>query len=611
MRLRPNEDPSLSAPVSMIENDLFRTLRRTFEHFLQTEDPGKFSLKNEHYVPSPELELAVRNFCSGLTNDATFLVGPTGIGKSTLLRHTFGVSRAPTIVDSTLFMLYSLNQHHLNSEETLRDNISALLLEASWKLKGGEEDHFSEEDFQGLRVFIKSTSPDLLQDSDLDLSLPSLERTKKLARSKRHSYAFSQIVLKYFASQHPTIKTVVFILDDLEMKPRAMRELAVRNILETKACLSNHAGPGTFAMRVLIALRPETHLWMSRLEEVRTASFGRISYKTPVSIQDIFQKRFDAAFGLQDYEHIRDKSKLDLAVQVLTAVGEGISARHTPRIVRLHNYNIRDSISAFSGVVANRRWLQKDPEYKYYFSVDEYGFAVNQASALRALGMGSHNIYTGRDTCIANILWNTREENSDLILIYVIKYLLNKSNQPAARADMQKSILGLLWDGYPADVLQEIVDYAVENSIIFSEDTANGEWLRVSPRGQELYTMLGESTILLEMFRDDICLPPKGSRPARPTRLHTGAADAFCAVAELIESLWTSESTIRSQAAIRQATEFGSAYFGIAFECSRFRSAFERSMAAFYQDSDRAKWPPTVGRAMFRLSQLAVPEGLH
>lgn len=466
MRQRPNEDPNLPQTSTVLENDLYRALRRTFEHVLHTGDHGKYSLRNEFYVSAPEVESVVGSFCTGTTNESMFFIGPTGIGKSTLLRHLLEINRPPVIRGDSLILIYSLNQRGTLTVEAMREQIGAVIKEAAWKLKGDGEDHLSEQDYKGLRDFIKDTSPELLNDADLDLSRSSVERTKELSKSKKYEYQFSQVLLKYFAKNSPEIRRIVFILDDVEMKTKELREAAIRNALETKECLSNFGPNRQVTIRLLIALRPETYDWISRLDEIKTASFQRVTYKTPVSLNDIFQRRFEAVYTVDDYTHIRDKAKLDTAKDVLNAVGEGLAGRYTARLVKLCNLNIRDALKSFSTVISNRRWLQRDAEFTPHFTVDEYGFAVNRASVLRALGMGASNVYTGLQTCLVNILWNTREQNSDIVVLYIVKFFLCRSNQPISLPDLHKSLTSLLWEQFSPDLLHELVRYAKDNLLL-------------------------------------------------------------------------------------------------------------------------------------------------
>lgn len=611
MRIRPNEENLTSLVLETRENDLYRALQSTFEHLIQPEDPDKYNLKNDCYVSHPGVEASIAAFCTGTTSAAAFLIGPTGIGKSTLLRHSLGLNRSPLIVGDTLYIMYSLNQRAIPNEDAIRMQIAALLQEAAWLLKEGQSSHLSDTDYVDLTQFILDSSADLLNSPKLDLSKSPLERTRAFSAEPSCSYQFSQIAVKFFASKNLIVSKIVFILDDLEMKTTDLQEHAVRNAIETMYCLKNFGGHRSVTVRLLVALRPETHGWISRLEQVNTTKFKDISYRQPVSVYEIFRKRFDAVFTRDDYAHIRDRSRLDSALDVLNAVGAALSTKYSERVVRLHNFNLRDAIESFSTVISNRRWMQRDREYEPFFTVDEHNFALSQASVLRALGMGEGEVYPKEDPCLVNLLWNTREASSDLVLLYIVKYLLTRSNRPEKLESLVENLSSHLAKDFPKRILVEITEYAITKQLLHAEKSSQGTVVTLTPRAQELHLMLGESTILLGLFRDDICLPTHEGRALKPTASLAGAAGAFMAVADLIIHFWEIERRLRVAVADAGASESGASYFGLVFEAAKMREAFSTSIAAFYRTDERDKWPTAIKNKLQVLSQLQIPPHLR
>lgn len=610
MRQRPNIT-NLGNPVGIDPrpNDLYQSLKPTFEHLLQNEDPNRYSHREDLYVPHKAMEDEVHDYCSGLTSEAAFLVGATGIGKSTLIRHTLHVNRPPTLSKGTLLIPFSLNQRHIENGYEMRKQMALVFQDAVWLAKGGPK-QFSEDDIEEIAAFLDLSSSDLLNDPLLDLTKSPISRTQALINRPEATYQFSQVALKYFASKNKDIERLVLIIDDLEGKSAELQKTAIMNSLETRQCLLNTADKRQVPVRLLIAIRPETHNWASQLDQVMITEFREISYTEPVGLFEIFKTRFDVVFSSDDYAHIKNREHLDQALNVLSAVTEALlSPKFSSRLVRLHNYNLRASLETFRLIVSNRRWLQKDPEWRTTSFFEVKDFAISHSAVMRAMGMGERGVYPQSRTCIPNLLYNTREPISDLLLLYVTKFLRFHNLGYASEESLTDTITRLLGNHFNRFVFKVLLDYGLSHSLVHKE-MANGE-VRLSEtiRSKELYSMLEESSLLLELYRDDICQPLENGLPVRTSMAFGGGADRFVAVAALIKQLWEAETHLRKLFSVNGDADNGSSYFGDIFECARMRAGFLRSLDAFYPTkNDR---PPAVVNAVDSLLPLAVPEGLQ
>ena len=535
MRERPNTYYQLDDSSTELRNDLYRALEPTFEHLLRNDDPEKHSGTHDGYVNHPVMEEIVRSFCSNDTSAVAFLIGATGIGKSTLLRHTLNVNRSPHVSNGTLFIPMSLNQRHIKDKNDLRRQLGRLFQDSVWHAKPDQKREYTEQDLVELCQFLIDTSPDLIDDPSLDLTKAPLARTKALVASQEFGYQFAQVALKFFVSKNRAIKRSIIIIDDLEgTKEASIQEEAVTLALESRACLVNAGSERPAMVGLLVAVRPQTHAWISRLGQVKTVGFRDLAYTKPVDLHDIFQKRFLSSVDKKHYEHLHDQNRLSRSLGVLKAVGELVAGKYTTRMVELNNNDLRMSIETFRRVTCNRRWLQRDPEWTPHFSIEEHNFAVSQASVIRALGMGEGEVYPQKNTCLSNLLWNTREETSDFILIYIIKYLLHKPNHTATKTAIFGVFEKCLGTAYDADVFNEVYEYAVNHGLLHLEKSPETERLTLSPRSTQLYELLGDTTLLLAQYSDDLCQETKGGRPPKPN-MHLGSAtESFLQIGKLI-----------------------------------------------------------------------------
>ncbi|MBL8237809.1 MAG: hypothetical protein JNM66_10350 [Bryobacterales bacterium] len=609
MRERPNTATQLAQTSAATEpNDLYRTLKRTFDHLLQSEDPERYSLGSDCYVTNSVLEEQLISYCSSQSSAAAFLVGATGIGKSTILRHTFKINRSPAISSGTLFVPFSFNQRHISTETDMRNQMAAVFQEAVWLAKGSSK-QYTEEDLINITIFVSETSPDLLNDPTLDLTLSDVDRMVALTKKPESAYPVSQVALKYFASRNPALDRIVLIIDDLEMKADELRRAAIINSLETRACLMNTAGRRRIPVILLIALRPETHIWASQLEQVSTTEFRELDFSEPVSLFDIFKTRFEAVYRHDDYAHLRDPSRNDDALNVLNAIGEALGNRYSTRFVRLNNYNLRTSLETFQYIVCNRRWLQKGQEWSPSFMVEQFNFAVSQAAVVRAMGVGDGEVYPQRRTCLVNLLYNTRAPSSDMLLLYILKYLQHSNHETALENRISESFARLLGSAFDEFVFNELMEYASLKGLIHRELTGTCVRLTLTPRAKELHAMLEESSLLLEMFRDDVWQTTPRGRPLKPTLSLWNFHDRFTAVALFITSLWDAETKLRLCFESNGASESGSSYFGMDFEADRMRTGFNRSVSSFYLPHGDP--PEPVRLATERLSALVLPRDLQ
>ena len=121
--------------------------------------------------------------------------------------------------------------------------------------------------------------------------------------------------------------------------------------------------------------------------------------------------------------------------------------------------------------------------------------------------------------------------------------------------------------------------------------------------------MLEGSSLVLELYRDDICQSLYYGRPLKTTMALAGAAERFVAVSALITQLWDAESRLRALFGKNEA-ESDSSYFGNIFECARMRTGFFRSVDACYPPN-RINQPVLVVNAVGVLRRLVVPSELQ
>ena len=227
--------------------------------------------------------------------------------------------------------------------------------------------------------------------------------------------------------------------------------------------------------------------------------------------------------------------------------------------------------------------------------------------------MGEGEVYPQARTCIANILWNRREEASDFLLLYAVKYLIHRPGNIATREMINSVFERLLGSSFEKDLLFDAMEYGTDNGLFHVEAAPGAEKLVLTPRAFQTYEMLGETSLAFGLFHDDIHQTLTSAGTARrPLMRLRGAEEGFARQSRLIGELWDAEARLRDAFVTNGAPEAGSAYFGTTFESARMRQAVRNSADAFFhvQGSPGRVLPEAVLVALNALEMKQIPRDL-
>jgi hypothetical protein len=517
MRTRPNATHrNLQFPGK--PNDLYRRFRKTFDAITSIENPA--IARNEPkdwFVSEPIVETALQESASGEMDSIRFFLGSTGIGKSTMLRHVFEAAHAPLIKDDYLLIPFCFN-----SRWPAIDVFNPTTAAASRYLSDAQGLAFNA---QAFYKSIRADRPDFLE---LDPALPETatddERLSAFKRLNLASYELEK--LKWFLSQS-TLKRVVLIVDDVESLPFDTQATFILDICRAYVHLQSQPAR-KFTVKCIISCRPSTHSLLQMQPWFSVYSFEReVTIPNAVDLEALFSARFRSALiQLQGTDTARTED-WHKAYDILLRLIRQVSDKYAIPLTHLCNNNVRDALYEFQQLLTNRKWFQRDKVVSPAFAIRETDYAVNEVAVYRALALRNGESYPGRDSVIVNLMHNTPDDSSDLLVTYVIRYFLNHTNSgnpsdgsQIAKATLCNELVMLFPEIAGPAVIEDCIQYMLGARLVDVECVKGEDILILTPRAHTLWRMLQSNSICLEFFRDDTYQDATPVTPLSPVDYH-------------------------------------------------------------------------------------------
>lgn len=247
-----------------------------------------------------------------------------------------------------------------------------------------------------------------------------------------------------------------------------------------------------------------------------------INISESVKLISIIQRRVDAL------RETKSNKRWDDAWTVVEEILAKTDDEFGDLILAICINNIRKALTILKKIVLNKRWIQRtwheEDKTPGAFSIDSIRqFNLIPPCLLRAMALGEGNIYT-EDSIIPNILANTKERQSDFIMLLVFMAFLNQSDEHAIswRETIDRNLTIKRLKKILPNESHQYVDSAVEfliksRLLLRSKNQAQDDgldinddnikdinWVYVTSGAFALWNQLGKSSVLLELFTDDI-----------------------------------------------------------------------------------------------------------
>lgn len=261
-----------------------------------------------------DTESAIDSFVSSNINQLKYLVGLTGMGKTTLIRNYFKITNRDVKIENEKIIIYIsfFNSDLLfdNPELSVKNEIIKYLNRAISKLLELNKNVFLDEKYfwESFYLFIEKNKPTLLTNEDIlpGMSLfdnifisSSSEYDKKIKKIKKicdtNPLDYYTSLIKFIIRETKINYNIFIIYDDIESKSEKFHSSVVEAARHIHACFCANEGKNIL-IKSLIVLRAYTFRSnIGRQSEARRESIKKdlILKKSSADLLEIFSKRFD------------------------------------------------------------------------------------------------------------------------------------------------------------------------------------------------------------------------------------------------------------------------------------------------------------------------------
>lgn len=522
---------------SVGESDVYRKFSEQFDNLFNSEEVSKTDDEfKKTYVHDFEFEDKLISFKTSKTSMAKFCVGYTGIGKTTSIRFMFnlGVSNEvkffirkgeivfPTFLDG--YNLDDIQKFNISKRisavctqmELLHPELKALMK----TYKGKKEFH----DFILRHTDFALENIDPIDALNKDNDELLIERLRGAAKNNEYEYQANR--LKFYIFKKADIyNRLIIILDDIETLPEKYLKKTIKQYLKFYSCMQNtdYIEGQDYNVNLLISVRPHTHRLFNENREIETFPISEpaILKNDSVDLEEIFKKRFDY-YAKNSSKEIGNIDTWVICRNALMEMNTQFNGQYKKMIKNLCFMNVRESLASYSRIFANRYWVQKNKPKEDAFIVATPDYLFNNINIIRALACNEETVFFGdNNPIIPNVFYST--EDTDLIVycLLVFKYYVMKTRGLSYGLNAETILETFeLWNAiFPLDSFNKMKEAmfflfekkALRKSIIdFDDFNTMDSWtslnddshLYISPRGNELYNMFGNDSVLLEMMRE-------------------------------------------------------------------------------------------------------------
>lgn len=519
------------------ESDIYRKFSEQFDNLFNAGEVAKNKEEFEElYVPDEDFESQIERFRNSQTNMAKFCVGYTGIGKTTSIRHCFGLGISneayvnktkkelvfPTFLDG--YQISDINKFDLSTRIaavcTSLEEIHPELRELM-KTETGKNEFYR---------FIRRHTSFALENIDpvdaMDMNANQLIREKLKSAYKESPFEFQANKLKfYIMKNYDKYERLVIILDDIESLPSSYQDETIAKFFKLHDCMQNTDYPDShrYHINLMISVRPHTYrICKNRKIEAFPISEPVILKKESVDLDTIFVNRFNY-YTKNSLRVIGNLGTWKECYDELVSMNSVFEGKYKDMIKNLCFMNIREALASYSRVFANRFWVQKNKIKEEAFTIKSPEYAFNNINVIRALACNEEEVYWGDSkTIIPNIFYTKEDEDYSIYCLLVIRYFHKKRNGEiyGLNSESLANVIGEWENIFGSDLANkfvQVLEYLFEKKILrksindfddvetldAKESLKEESKLYISPRGEEMYEMLGRDSVLLEMLREN------------------------------------------------------------------------------------------------------------
>lgn len=458
--------------------------------------------RSQIYVDQPVLEKKVQKKFIEVEDDIVkFLVGPTGVGKTTLIRNMFHVfNRDVTITDNNFIIyvsFYSMVSYFDKAKETdtiIQDALLGAINEAVSYLDGRDyvDRLVSYDDayYDDFYSFMCENNKHLIQ------TFPDNSYNAERVRQDGHKYILDWIAenkpmdyhmcqLKYYLNLYKKrtnkmFNNIILILDDLESLDSKYAKSIIDCAYHCKKCLQANFDRGYY-FKALISLRNYSYRiqQIRRKEAFREIPWDDVIMKDIVpELSSVLEKRTSYVLNLDEMlNSVDDREAFKSASESLQTILLKMYGQYDKMLLSLTHNNIFKSMTLLFRILTNKSYLGKyeidraNQNGAFDISSKDYHLENHSSNSgipgnddvYYALVYGEQGIYfDSEDYYLTNIMHYKSKEgvSTELLGLYIIQYFIQKGvnlNDPS-------------YDGFESLKCSKVID-TIMSLYSFSSDT--------------------------------------------------------------------------------------------------------------------------------------------
>lgn len=566
MLVKPNE--TYVDYGNNMESDLYRKFRNIFSEILHPDDS---SYDIETYCQTKNsVETKVEAVINNFSDSIVPILGYTGMGKTFLMHYCLrkkygieGVIKNKSLVvgkgNSKSIIIYASYDAHRSDGSVsgrLAGKIAAASVEVMKSLNWDEQSREKKQDIaQKVARYIRINKSELLEEGAPATDALDVEKAENLYQNNQ--LAYEQEKIKWLLTDEAKfIKQVIIILDDIEgivdiRRKNSMEYELINTYLKMYDCLRREDDRG-YKVKLFLCMRERTYnevkkcAWYNTHRSINDPFF----LTSGINLGEIFMKRFlaiEKKSGVLDY--VTNKETWDEAKSVLNKLSKDLEDILGNSILEICNYNVSDAVQLFASILANRQWTQKSEKMQASFKIDEYQYYYSQASCLKAIAMKNSTVFTNKYHLTNLFVYNDRI--GYCLPIYLLLMMTEEGNNicELSEKQIQNNFMHIM--KYNEEIrnekmeqIEEVICYFLQHDILFEKtyivnDTNMEIKYYVSPKGRTILNNFFASSLLLEIFRDDIYLDDQKHSLSYSNNMQR--EDLFIDVIKMIEEILEEE----------------------------------------------------------------------
>lgn len=498
-------------PSNEFCNDFCFKYRRCIEYFAGERK------EESVFTPDGELEQNISALIFDDESRVIYFLGESGIGKTMLLKNIFCASDNGVVFDDDKSMVVlSINFRGVlvaSDIESFLVNSIAGVCTALEERFGFSEKFYSDSGHMEFYDYVKETKRSLLEYVNAVelIGKNELEARKyRLQKAQEHNpYTYLASRLKFYMNCYcERIKKLTIVMDNVEALPSDMQPEQIRDALALFSCMLNVFMSGqskSVKVKLLLSMRDVTFERLCENEVVNAyAPYSIIYKKTPVDMGEFFKKRMDRVRINEE-----EAQTWNEAYEILLNLTYKFDEKYSLMIQNLCNYDFQLMKKCYKKILTNKVWLLRGERRNDFLNMSKTDYMFNNISVLRSIACGNNEVYRREKSVIVpNVLLNDEFGDDSMVSLLVLSFF-DRSGAVVKKSKLIRTFKQIFADKREIisslyRVVGHFLDCKILNQIKYiREYTEKGEYLEITPRGQEIWKMFASDSVLLEMYRED------------------------------------------------------------------------------------------------------------